>query len=149
MLQSELTDLFGRPRDPAPYLQVIDLSRFAAALSPIKDYEGNTWRFKVYGHRLMEVPLEKAFQAIQDRNLADELITYDGCTNIRQMTGGGGWSVHSWGLAIDFNAAWNKFGDEPNMSAELVKCFTDAGFTWGGVWRTPDGMHFQIPKTRG
>jgi hypothetical protein len=53
-------------------------------------------------------------------------------------------SLHSWGLAVDFNAAWNGFGAVPTMSPELVACFTDAGFAWGGVWKKPDGMHHQI-----
>ena len=30
------------------------------------------------------------------------------------------------------------------MSPQLVKCFTDANFDWGGNWKTPDGMHFQL-----
>jgi hypothetical protein len=55
-------------------------------------------------------------------------------------------SLHSWGLAIDINAATNRFGGKPTMSAELVKCFTDAGFDWGGVWSNPDGMHFQLAR---
>jgi hypothetical protein len=146
MLQSELTELFGKPRDPAPYLVVMDFTEFAAALGPVKDYEGNTWGFKIYGHELMEEPLRQAFKNIVDRGLDQEFVTYDGCTNVRQMTGGGGWSVHSWGLAIDVNAAWNQYGAEPNMSEGFVECWTDAGFIWGGVWNTPDAMHFQIPR---
>jgi hypothetical protein len=149
MLQSELTNLFGHPRDPAPYLVVIDLAEFAESLGPVKDYEGNTWRFKLYCHKLMAEPIKRAFQNIKDRGLADQLVTYDGCVNVRQMTGGGGWSVHSWGLAIDFNAEWNQFGQTPNMSNDFVACFTDAGFIWGGDWSTPDGMHFQLPKIKG
>mgnify|MGYP001348774095 CR=1 FL=1 len=148
MLQRELTNLFGKPRDPAPYLKVIDLSAFADDLGPVLDYEGNTWKFKLYGHELMGLPLKAAFQNIKDRGLAEEFVTYDGCTCIRQMTGGGRYSVHSWGLAIDINAAWNGYGQEPSMSPELVDCFTDAGFEWGGSWHTPDGMHFQLPKTK-
>jgi hypothetical protein len=148
MLQKDLTKLFGKPRDPAPYLKVFSLKEFKEDLGPVKDYEGNTWNFKIYGHKLMEVPLRKAFQNIKDRNLADQFVTYDGCTNVRKMTGGSGWSTHAWGLSIDINAEWNKFGDEPNMSPEFAKCFTDAGFEWGGKWDTPDGMHFQLPKTR-
>jgi len=30
------------------------------------------------------------------------------------------------------------------MSKELVSCFTDAGFDWGGTWERKDGMHFQL-----
>ena len=53
-------------------------------------------------------------------------------------------SLHSWGVAIDVNAAWNGFGKKPTLSKEFVKCFTDAGFDWGGLWAKPDSMHFQL-----
>jgi hypothetical protein len=149
MLQRDLFNLFGPPRDTASYLKVINLREFVEALGPVRDYEGNTWGFRMYAHEMMEAPLRRAFQNIMDRGLADEFVTFDGCLSIRQMTGGGGYSTHSWALAIDINAEWNRYGQEPNMSPEFVKCFTDAGFEWGGTWRTPDGMHFQLPKTRG
>ena len=42
------------------------------------------------------------------------------------------------------NAAWNGFGKKPTLSAGFVKCFTDGGFDWGGLWAQPDGMHFQL-----
>jgi len=53
-------------------------------------------------------------------------------------------SLHSWAVAVDINAAWNQFGKVPTMSKELVKCFTDAEFDWGGTWTKADGMHFQL-----
>jgi hypothetical protein len=53
-------------------------------------------------------------------------------------------SLHSWGIAIDVNAAWNGLGKEPTLTPEFVKCFTDAGFDWGGTWKRKDGMHFQL-----
>ena len=30
------------------------------------------------------------------------------------------------------------------MDKNLVKCFTDAGFGWGGNYSRPDGMHFTL-----
>jgi hypothetical protein len=145
--QRDLEDLFGTPRDPAPYLTVISLVEFKPGLAHVVDFEGNPWGCKVYGHRLMEAPLKRAFKALIETGAVSELETYDGCTCVRPMTGGGGWSVHSWGLAIDFNAGTNAYGHRPTLSTRFVKCFTDAGFEWGGRWRTPDGMHFQLPST--
>lgn len=99
---------------------------------------------KLYCNRAMVEPLTKAFNNIINRNLISQLKTWDGCFNVRKKRGATSASLHSWGIAIDINAAWNGFGKTPTMSPELVKCFTDAGFDWGGVWSKPDGMHFQL-----
>jgi hypothetical protein len=101
---------------------------------------------KVYCNRELIKPLEQAFKNIITRGLVNELKTWDGCFNIRKKRGAGSASLHSWGVAIDINAAWNGFGKKPTISKELVSCFTDAGFDWGGNWSTPDGMHFQLAK---
>jgi hypothetical protein len=101
---------------------------------------------KVYCNKDLKPLLEKAFKNVNERGLAAQVKTWDGCFNIRKKRGATSMSLHSWGLAIDFNAAWNGFGKTPTMSPELVKCFTDAGFDWGGKWSRPDGMHFQIAK---
>lgn len=99
---------------------------------------------KIYCNKLMIAALEKAFRNVIARNLTKEIKTWDGCFNIRKKRGQKTMSIHSWALAIDINAAWNAFGAKPTMSAELVKCFTDAGFDWGGTWAKADGMHFQL-----
>jgi hypothetical protein len=99
---------------------------------------------RVYCNKDMVVPLTQAFKNIIERDLVDELKTWDGCFNIRQKRGALSPSLHSWAVAIDVNAAWNGFGKTPTMSKELVACFKDAGFDWGGDWSKPDGMHFQL-----
>lgn len=99
---------------------------------------------RLYCNKRMVAPLTKAFTNIIQRGLVGQLKTWDGCFNIRKKRGAGSPSLHSWGLAIDVNAAWNGFGKVPTMSKELVACFTDAGFDWGGVWGKPDGMHLQL-----
>lgn len=101
---------------------------------------------KIYCNRDMVQPLSAAFENIIERGLTAQVKTWDGCFNIRKKRGAVSSSLHSWGIAIDINAAWNGFGKTPTMSAELVKCFTDAGFDWGGRWSKPDGMHFQLSK---
>ena len=99
---------------------------------------------KLYCNRDLVIPLCTALKNIIERNLVDQLKTWDGCFNIRLKRGATSPSLHSWGIAIDINSAWNSFGALPTLSPELVKCFTDAGFEWGGNWSKPDGMHFQL-----
>ena len=99
---------------------------------------------RIYLNSRMVRPLTDALVNIRDRGFQGEVKTWDGCFNVRKKRGAQSPSLHSWGLAIDINAAWNGFGKTPTMSPGLVKCFTDAGFDWGGTWSKPDGMHFQL-----
>ena len=101
---------------------------------------------KIYCNIDLQEPLKLALENVLNRGLSSEIKTWDGCFNIRAKRGAKSASLHSWGVAIDINAAWNRFGKKPTMSKELVSCFTDAGFDWGGDWNNPDGMHFQLSK---
>jgi len=101
---------------------------------------------RLYCNKDLVIPLEQAFKNIISRRLVTQLKTWDGCFNIRKKRGASSASLHSWGIAIDINAAWNGFGKKPTMSSELAQCFIDAGFEWGGLWSKPDGMHFQLSK---
>ena len=99
---------------------------------------------RVYCNKDLIKPLELAFKNIIARGLINQLKTWDGCFNIRKKRGQSAASLHSWGIAVDVNAAWNTFGGRPTLSAAFVKCFTDAGFEWGGLWQRRDAMHFQL-----
>ena len=83
----------------------------------------------IYCNKDMIEPLTKAFKNLIATGFVKELKTWDGCFNIRGKRGNAdSMSLHSWGVAIDVNAAWNGFGKKPTLSKEFVKCFTDAGF---------------------
>ena len=116
---------------------------------------------KIYCNRDIIAPLAVAFKNLIFRGYVNELKTWDGCYNYRPMRGyeakyaaamAAGMielamsylSIHSWGGAIDVNAFENGLNKEPKLSAGFVKCFTDAGFDWGGTWKRKDGMHFQL-----
>jgi hypothetical protein len=101
---------------------------------------------RVYCNKDLVGPLEAAFKALIDTGYVSELKTWDGCFNIRKKRGLSSMSLHSWGIAIDLNAFENGLGKEPKLSAGFVKCFTDNGFDWGGVWKRKDGMHFELSK---
>lgn len=101
---------------------------------------------RLYCNKDLVLPLTKAFKNLIATGNVKELKTWDGCFNIRKMRGLKSMSLHSWGIAIDVNAAWNGLNKTPVLSAGFVKCFTDNGFTWGGTWKRKDGMHFELSK---
>jgi len=101
---------------------------------------------RIYCNKDLIQPLTQAFKNLIERGLVSELKTWDGCFNIRKKRGLNSMSLHSWAIAVDVNAFENGLGKEPKLSAEFVKCFTDAGFDWGGTWKRKDGMHFQLSK---
>ncbi len=101
---------------------------------------------KLYCNKAIVEPLSKAFKNLIDRNCVKELKTWDGCFNIRKKRGLASQSLHSWGIAIDVNAFENQLNQKPKLTPAFVKCFTDAGFDWGGNWTRLDGMHFQLNK---
>jgi hypothetical protein len=118
---------------------------------------------RVYCHPDMIPLLTKAFTNLIERGKVHELKTWDGCWNMRPIRGcekryadavkAGDISLamkylskHAFACAIDVNAAENGLGVEPKLSPEFVKCFTDAGFVWGGHFKRKDGMHFEMAK---
>jgi hypothetical protein len=101
---------------------------------------------RIYCNKDLVKPLTEAFKNLINRGFLSELKTWDGCFNIRKMRGLQYMSLHSWGVAVDVNAFENGLNKEPKLSPGFVKCFTDAGFDWGGTWQRKDGMHFQLSK---
>lgn len=99
---------------------------------------------KLYMNKDAVAPFRDAIVNLIQRGHITELHTFDGCFNIRTQRGASSTSLHSWGIAIDVNAATNGLGKTPTLSAGFVKCFTDAGWDWGGLWHRLDGMHFQL-----
>jgi len=101
-------------------------------------------------HKLVAPKFREALKNVIDKGLTNQIKTFGGCLNKRLMRGGNNWSMHSWGIAIDVNPRWNRFGQKKfEMSEELAKCFEDVGFIWGGRWTgCPDAMHFQYATIR-
>jgi hypothetical protein len=101
---------------------------------------------RIYCNKDLVQPLERALRCVVKRKLGDKIRTWDGCFNIRRKRGASSPSLHSWGLAIDINATWNKMGHPSQQDPELVACFVENGFDWGGDWANPDAMHFQLSE---
>jgi len=105
---------------------------------------GRVWT-SVYCNRDMAKPLLAALENLIACGRAQELITFDGCFNIRPVRGEPTLlSAHSWALAVDFNAPFNPLGGPSRMTPEFVRCFTKEGFTWGGAFAREDPQHYSF-----
>lgn len=128
---------YGQPSERNPYMIIWDVpSELEIGLIPKR----------IYCNKDLVAPLTKAFKNLIVRSFVKEIKTWDGCFNIRKKRGLVSMSLHSWGIAVDINAFENGLNAIPKLSPGFVKCFTDAGFDWGGVWKRKDGMHFQLSK---
>lgn len=120
--------------------------------------------------RELRYPIDKMRTVDHYPGAQDELSMRDNNTsafNCRLLPGGTGWSLHSYGRAVDVNPLVNPYlasgGDlEPTTAAAYldrtrddpgmlrpgdaaVRAFTDRGWRWGGAWRDPvDYQHFEI-----
>ncbi len=72
-----------------------------------------------------------------------------GTYNCRTVADTGEPSMHSWGAAIDINAAyadywlWARGASANTIPAEIIEIFERHGFIWGGKWSHYDTMHFE------
>lgn len=83
-----------------------------------------------------------------------ELDICGGTYVFRLKRGGTSLSMHSWASAIDLSHLINFYGkkyqpDSNMMPYRAIQIFEDHGWTWGGLWRTGDAMHFQAANVAG
>jgi hypothetical protein len=87
-------------------------------------------------------------QTLRDIDAADKwplLHSYGGGFNFRLKRGNDQVSLHSWGIAWDFDPEHNPLGSKGNMDAGIVDIFKGHGFFWGGNFKgRKDPMHFQF-----
>lgn len=78
---------------------------------------------------------------------------FGGCLNVRKMRGGNAWSMHSWGIAIDFDPERNqlRWGDDRARLAlpdcqRFWKIWESEGWLSLGRTRNYDWMHIQSAR---
>lgn len=126
-----------------------------ADISPLSGVRGVPNSGKVECHSAIKSALEAAVQELVAAGKKNLIVTWDGLFVPRHILWdqSRGFSTHSWGIAFDINVNWNGYASRPAPAgsrgsvAELVPLFAKHGFTWGGHWKTPDGMHFQYGLT--
>ena len=98
-------------------------------------------------HRTLVAQLRAALQTVARAGLAHliNVPQFGGCYSPRFINRdpAGRLSHHSWGIAVDLNARDNAFGTKPDQDPRLIEIMEEHGFTWGGRWLVPDGMHFE------
>jgi hypothetical protein len=101
-------------------------------------------------NRALIPQLRGAFEEIASRGYGSLIdpTDYGGCYSPRFLNRNpsAGLSHHSWGVAIDLNVSANPFGRAPHQDPRVVAVFERWGFTWGGDWLLPDGMHFEFVR---
>lgn len=109
-------------------------------------------------HKLVKDPLQRIFAATlehygPDRIRKLNLDIFSGCKVVRRITGGSGWSMHSWGIAVDMDAANNEFKDtwaSGHMDGPDYEAFVGFWYAEGAInlgrERNYDPMHFQFAR---
>ncbi len=102
-------------------------------------------------NRRLFAPLRAAMNDLRRRGLAGLVHSFSGCYNSRMVMRQPTWAIskHTWGAAVDINAPENPWSRTPHQDGRLVRVMEAHGFTWGGDWIVPDGMHFEYEGVKG
>jgi hypothetical protein len=123
---------------------------------PLRVEEGV--RSTILIHKKCAESLTRVLNAVWDRCNHDPHViaenkydVFDGSYNLRPMRGSSRISMHSYAIAIDFDADENEFhGPKHTFTPEsiLVQEFEKESWVWGGRWSTgsKDWMHFQAAR---
>lgn len=149
--QSDVTAFYGAHgvRDGhTPPTKTIEL--------PFPVYYEGTMVLKLRPHEKCADSLLRVFHRLastfdtEAEKRAAGILTYDGLYNPRPMRGGSSWSMHSWAIAIDFNAEHNlnqqHWPSSAVMPLEVMECFAAEGWTAAGAFWNRDAMHFQATQ---
>ncbi len=146
-----IVDGEGKPGGPQRSIVTLQASEF--------DEPARTALQRVLGrgievHLLAKPHFKAVFQQIHDAGCLDDIKTMDGTLVCRHigLDPSKRLSSHTWGIAIDLNAAQNPRGAQPPIHPadgaldRIVPVFRQHGFAWGGDFKNCplDGMHFEL-----
>ena len=137
---------YGDPAQAAFQSKWLIRHPLPAAVLPHFPPYGKVKPTAVYMNRFATAALDAVLLELLSTGLIRELKTYDGCLNLRLKRGVNEYSIHSWGLAIDFNALANalgvKWGSRKGMfSKAFLDVWRKHGWKCGADFA--DAMHFQ------
>lgn len=167
--QKQCDVFYGNPRhklDPTradPAWEMANLVRLEK-LPFVVRYDGRPIA-SIRCHKLVVGALRDVLESIwhaagNDQRVVDAwgMSVFAGSYNYRQMRELNTLSMHSYGIAFDFDPARNGLHDNtPHFAQcpEVLKAWRDVGAVWGGDWngngssldeRRCDGMHWQFAR---
>jgi len=100
----------------------------------------------IYIHKEFKQRLHDAFTELEQKGLHAEIRSFDGAFSLRTVRGSDtALSVHSWGAAIDMNAAENPVGTAGSWSCPFLEVMLLNGIFCGQNWvGRKDPMHFAM-----
>jgi hypothetical protein len=123
-------------------LVTIDVSKY-----DIRYFANNRPVKHMVCNEVMAKPLIQALECVhkKEKALGKKILhNYAGCYVNRYIHGTTKYSQHAFGLAIDVNVSVPADRYTDLTSPELVSCFKETGFIWGGDWKNKDYMHFEF-----
>ncbi len=137
--QLQLFTRYGDPEDPG----------FAAKWIVHWDVHASFPWFpagEVYLHKHFKPALDAAFLSLEMAGLHAEVRSFDGGYELRRVRGSSDvMSTHSWGCAIDLNAALNPLGSEGKWSKAFLDIMQEHKICCGQLWSgRKDPMHFAL-----
>ncbi len=97
-------------------------------------------------HKHFRPLLENAFRQLEIKDLHKEILSFDGCYQIRSMgINEAVLSVHSWGAGIDLNGKNNPIGSQGLWSNPFIDVMTQCDIFCGQNWNgRKDPKHFAM-----
>jgi hypothetical protein len=102
--------------------------------------------YEICIHKHFKPLLKQVLPALEKAGVYTEIKSCDGSYELRNIRGSEGvLSVHSWGAAIDMNAAQNPLGSNGTWSEKFIKTMLSGGIFCGREWEPrKDPMHFSM-----
>ncbi len=153
--QEQIIAKYGQPDATyeSKYCVLWDIIVDFPELSHVINTAANAPLHRIEINRDFKTKFIVALTNLRAAGLLGEFKTFDGCLQRRQVRGSNTASLHSWAMAMDWNAATNKmqYYHEPNpfQHTDFTKQFVDimiaAGLFWGGYYSSRfDPMHFSL-----
>lgn len=152
--QSEIFETYGEPGDRSNIVKV------PSALTLEIAWLNGAKRSHLNAHRLVADSLGSIMQAAVEEYGERELRRlrlnqFGGDLNVRKMKGADRWSLHSWGLAVDFDPFNNRYRWDSTKALFAGKEYVQWFDLWRGAGWYPFGpnenfdyMHHQAPHRR-